>query len=241
MSYDATIEKLKSLRLTGMTRAYELILSTGQSREMSSEELVSYLVESEWDDRQNQKVKRLMKTAKFRYQANIEDINYSAGRNLEKSQILRFSDCGYLERKENIIITGATGVGKSYLSTALGVQACIRGYKVMYFNFGKILSLLKMKRADGSFLREISKLERKDLLIIDDFGLSILDVQNRLDLLEIMEDRCGKSSTIITSQLPIAKWHDVVGDATIADAILDRILHNAHRIELNGPSLRKKI
>lgn len=239
MADNQTITKLNQMKLFGMARAYEMLRSTRQSSEMSNDDCIAHLIEAEWDDRQNQKLKRLLKSAKFRYQACIEEINYSQGRNLDKSSLLKLASCHYLDQKENVIITGATGVGKSHIASALGNEACIKGYKTMYFNVGKLLTYLKMKRADGSYLREIEKLERQDLLILDDFGLAQLDTQNRLDLLEIMDDRHGKSSTIITSQLPITKWHDIINDQTIADAILDRLVHNAHRIELKGHSLRK--
>jgi DNA replication protein DnaC len=240
MPQNQTIAKLNQMKLFGMARAYEMLQSTRQSAGMTDAELVSHIVEAEWDDRQNQKLQRLLKSAKFRYHACVEEVAFTQDRNLDKSTFLKLAGCDYLEKKENVIITGATGVGKSHIASALGNEACIKGYKTTYCNVSKLLSLLKMKRADGSFLREIEKLERQDLLILDDFGLALLDTQNRLDLLEIIEDRHGKKSTIMTSQLPLNKWHDVIADSTIADAILDRLVHNAHRIELKGPSLRKK-
>jgi DNA replication protein DnaC len=240
MSENQTITKLNQMKLTGMARAYETTYSINQSNNLTIDEIISYIVESEWDNRQNQKLNSLIKAAKFRYQAFIGDISYSSERNLDKNFMLKLAGCDYLVKKENLIITGATGVGKSYIATALGNEACVKGYKTMYYNLGKLLISLKMKRADSSYLREIDKLQKQDLLILDDFGLAMLDTQNRLDLLEIIEDRYGKSSTIITSQLPITKWHDVIGDSTIADAIVDRLVHNAHRIELKGASLRKK-
>jgi DNA replication protein DnaC len=240
MSQNQTITKLNQMKLYGMARAYEMLQTTRQSGTMSEDELLSHIVEAEWDDKQNQKLHRLIKSAKFRYQACIEEIAFTQDRNLDKSSLLRLAGCDYLEKKENIIITGSTGVGKSHIASALGNEACIKGYKTIYCNVSKLLSLLKMKRSDGTYLREIEKLERQDLLILDDFGLAQLDTQNRLDLLEIIEDRHGKKSTIMTSQLPLTKWHDVIADSTIADAILDRLVHNAHRIELKGASLRKK-
>jgi DNA replication protein DnaC len=152
---------------------------------------------------------------------------------------MRFGECNFVKKHENIIITGSTGIGKSYLATALGHQACTQGYKVYYANIGKLFSRLKMGKADGSYLREISKIERQDLLIIDDFGLVPIDNQNRAALMEIVEDRHKMASMIITSQLPVNCWHEVIGEKTIADAILDRIVHDAHRIDLKGESLRK--
>lgn len=235
-----TTSKLNQMKLYGITRAYEALLTSRASENMTNDELVNYLVESEWDDRQNKKLDRLIKTAKFRYQACTEEVSFSTERNLDRNTFLRLSTCNYIEKKENIIITGATGVGKSHIASALGNQACIKGYKTIYYNTSKLLITLKMKRSDNTFIREIQNIENKDLLILDDFGLSKLDTQSRLDLLEIIEDRYGKKSTIVTSQLPINKWHDVIDDSTIGDAILDRLVHNAYRVELKGPSLRIK-
>jgi DNA replication protein DnaC len=240
MSQNQNIAKLNQMKVFGMARAYEQIRSSASSTAMTDDELITHLVEAEWDLRENQKLQRLIKSAKFRYQASVEEISFSKDRNLDKSIFLKLSNCDYIEKKENIIITGSTGVGKSHLASALGNAACVNGYKTSYCNVNKLLSLLKMKRADGSYLREIEKLERQDLIILDDFGIAEFDTQNRLDFLEIIEDRHGKKSTIMTSQIPLNKWHDVIADSTIADAILDRLVHNAHRIELKGRSLRKK-
>jgi DNA replication protein DnaC len=153
---------------------------------------------------------------------------------------MRLADCSFIEKKENVIITGATGVGKSYLASALGHQACIMGYKVRYYNMTKLFSSLKMSKADNTYLKEIGRIEKQDLLILDDFGLHPIDPATRLALLEIIEDRHSKSSTIIASQVPVNKWHELLGEQTIADAILDRIIHSSQRIELQGESLRKK-
>ena len=239
MTDNQTLNKMNQMKLFGMARAYELLRSTRQSGNISDEDTIAHIVDAEWDDKQNQKLSRLLKNARFRYQACIEEITFSNERNLSKNTLLKLAGCDYIEKKENIIITGATGVGKSHIASALGNEACTRGYKTMYFNLSKLLSSLKMKRVDGSYLREIEKLEHQDLLILDDFGLAQLDTQNRLDLLEILEDRYKKSSTIITTQLPITSWHEIIADSTIADAILDRLVHNAHKVELKGPSLRK--
>lgn len=240
MLQNQTLSKLNQMRLAGMANAYELTHKSRQSAEMTNDELIAHLVEAEWDERQNRKLQRLLKTAKFRYQSCTEDISFNKERNLDKNLFLRLAGCDYIEKKENIIITGATGVGKSHIASALGNEACIRGYKTIYLNIGKLLGSLKMKRADGSYLKEIEKLERQDLLILDDFGLAQFDTQSRLDLLEIIEDRHGRKSTIMTSQLPLNKWHEVIGDSTIADAILDRLVHSAYKIDLKGESLRIK-
>jgi len=234
-----TLEKIKKLKLSGMARAYQTSLENDILSKLSADELITMLVEAEWDDRLNRNIERRLHNAKFRYQSSIENIDYEADRNLDRNQMMRFAECTYIGRQENILITGSTGIGKSHLATALGHQACTLGYKVYYANMAKLFSKLKMGKADGSYMREISRIERQDLLILDDFGLVPIDNQNRSALMEIIEDRHKKASMIITSQLPVNCWHEVIGEKTIADAILDRIVHDAHRIELKGESLRK--
>lgn len=234
-----TLEKIKKLRLLGMARTYETSLENNKLAHLSADELITMLVEAEWDDRMNRNIERRLRNARFRYQSCMESIDYQAERNLDRNQIMRFAECNFIKKHENVIITGSTGIGKSYLATALGHQACTQGYKVYYANTGKLFTRLRMGKADGSYIREISKIERQDLLIIDDFGLVPIDNQNRSALLEIVEDRHKKASMIITSQLPVNCWHEVIGEKTIADAILDRIVHDAHRIDLRGESLRK--
>ena len=234
-----TLEKIRKLHLWGMARTYETNLENDKMSGLSGDELVSMLIEAEWDDRQNRNIERRMRNARFRYQSSMESIDYQAERNLDRGQILRFAECNFIRKHENIIITGSTGIGKSYIATALGHQACTLGFKVYYANLGKLFTRLKMGKADGSYLKEISKIERQDLLILDDFGLLPIDTQNRSALMEIVEDRHKRSSMMITSQLPVNCWHEVIGEKTVADAILDRIVHDAHRIELRGESLRK--
>jgi DNA replication protein DnaC len=239
MNNVATLEKMKQMRLSGMATAFQTAIETRSNQDMTADDLLSYLIESEYEERNNRKIKRSLETARFRYQASVEEINFHNQRNLDKNNFLRLADLTFIENKENIIITGKTGVGKSYLSSALGHKACINGYKVMYFNTGKLFSKLKMSGADNTYIKEIKKIEIQDLIILDDFGLQPLDNQTRLYLLEILEDRHGKKSTIITSQLPVTNWYEIIEDSTIADAILDRMVHTSHRIELNGESLRK--
>jgi DNA replication protein DnaC len=234
-----TLDKIKKLKLTGMARAYQTSLENNILSKLSADELITMLVEAEWDDRLNRNIERRLRNAKFRYQSSIENIDYEADRNLDRNQMMRFAECSYIRKQENILITGSTGIGKSHVATALGHQACTLGFKVYYANMAKLFSKLKMGKADGSYIREISRIERQDLLILDDFGLLPIDNQNRSALMEIIEDRHKKASTIITSQLPVNCWHEVIGEKTIADAILDRIVHDAHRIELRGESLRK--
>jgi DNA replication protein DnaC len=234
-----TLEKIKKLKLSGMALAYQTSLENNILSKLSADELITMLVEAEWDDRLNRNIERRLRNAKFRYQSSIENIDYEADRNLDRNQMMRFAECTYIGKQENILITGSTGIGKSHVATALGHQACTLGYKVYYANMAKLFSKLKMGKADGSYMREISRIERQDLLILDEFGLVPIDNQNRSALMEIIEDRHKKASMIITSQLPVNCWHEVIGEKTIADAILDRIVHDAHRIELKGESLRK--
>lgn len=239
MNTSETLEKMSQMRLRGMKDTYVLHLETAHSEKMSNDEIVALLVETEYADRQNRKTERLMKNAKFRYAASVAEINFTRNRNLDKSQIIRMASCDFIKKGTDLLITGPTGTGKSFLASALGNEACIRGYRTLYTNIMKLFSSLKMAKADGSHIKELLKIEKTDLLILDDFGLQKLDTENRLRLLEIIEDRHGRKSTIITSQLPVSAWHDPIGDATIADAILDRIVHNSLRIEINGGSMRK--
>jgi len=234
----ATIEKLNSMNLKGMARALKNSIEVGIS--LTADEFIAHLVDSEWDDRYNRRLERLIKEAKFRYKASIEEIDFSISRNLDKNLILRFSDCRWVKDKKNIIITGPTGAGKSFIASALGNQACIYGYRTYYFNTSKLFSYLKASKADGTYVKNLEKIAKASNLVLDDFGLEKLDPQSRLSFLEILEDRHGLASTIIASQIPINAWHDIIGDATIADAICDRIVNSSYRIELKGESVRKK-
>ena len=237
---EQTLQKMRQMKFYGMMRAFRTSLENDAMARMTPDELVSMLVESEWDDRNNRRIDRQIRNAKFRYKANVEQLHFDIDRNLDKNQVMRLAECTFIQRKENLLITGSNGIGKSYISPAIGNQACTLGYKVFYTNASKLFSKLKMAKADGSYLKEIAKIERQDLLIIDDFGLQALDGSNRTVLLEIIEDRHGNRSTIITSQLPVDQWYDIIGEQTIADAVLDRIVHDAHRIVLIGDSLRKQ-
>lgn len=234
-----TLEQMKALRLHGMHRAFKTSLEAG-SILYTQDELIAYLIQAEWDDKHERKIERLTKAARFRYKAAIEEISFDASRNINKNLVLRFASCDFIKQKENILITGSTGVGKSFIASALGYQACSLGYKVKYFNINKLFSKLKSAKADGSYLKEIDRIEKQDLLILDDFGLQELDNNKRQAFMEIIEDRHGKRSTIIVSQLPVIGWHQIIAEQTIADAILDRIVHSAHRLDLKGESMRKK-
>jgi DNA replication protein DnaC len=231
---------MQSLRLPGMRAAYEGIITTKNLHSIGNDELLNLLLQAEWDERENSKANRRLQNAKFRMRASMEEIDFIAQRGLDKTRLLRFTDCGFLKHAENILITGQTGVGKSYIASALGHLACQQGYKVNYFIAQTLFTTLRMSRADESYLRQVKRLEKQDLLIIDDFGMQPLDEMSRMMLLEIIEDRHQKSSTIIASQLPVEKWYDVIGESTVADAILDRLVHTSHRIELSGESMRKK-
>jgi len=235
-----TIEKMRTMKLYGMVRSFRTTLEGANTEQYTPDELIGMLVESEWDDRYNRKLDRSLQNAHFRYKASVEQISYTSDRHINKNQVLRLADCDFIAKKENVLITGSTGSGKSYIASALGHQACSHGYKVMYEHSTKIFARLKMGKADGSYLKELVKMEKQELLIIDDFGLQPLDAQSRTILMEIIEDRHGKRSTLFTSQVPVNKWYEVIGEQTIADAILDRIVHDAHRLELKGDSMRKK-
>ncbi len=223
-----TLEKMKNMRLYGMHRVFKTSLETNTNEEMTADEMTALLIDTEWDERHNRHIDRSMLNAHFRYKATIEQVDYSPQRG------------EFINKKENVLITGSTGTGKSFIASAIGHQACQLGFKVLYMNTSRLLSQLKMAKADGSAIKEMVRIEKQDLLILDDFGIQPYDLQSRTCLMEIIEDRHGKRSTIITSQLPIKQWYDVIGEKTIADAILDRIVHNAQRIQLKGESLRKK-
>lgn len=237
---EKTIDRLKEMKFYGMLRAFQTSFESGSINDLTRDQLIAHLVDEEWDDRYNRKIERSMKNARFRYNASVEQMYFEENRGMDKNEVMRLAECNFIDKKENILITGSTGIGKSYLACALGYQACTLGYRVMYFSTGKLFSKLKMAKADGSCISEIARMERQHLLILDDFGIQGMDAQNRAMLMEIIEDRHGKGSTIITSQVPVSKWHEVIGEKTIADAILDRLVHNAHRVELTGESLRKK-
>jgi DNA replication protein DnaC len=236
-----SLEKMIRMRLLGMHQAFKTsIAPEGQTQNFTSDELVHYLVQSEWDDRQHRSVQRGLKNANFRYSASIEQLDYTGQRGLDKNVVQRLSTGDFIKKGEDLFITGSTGTGKSFLASALGQQACLLGYKVLYTNTPKLMSHLKMAKADGAHLKELAKIEKQDVLILDDFGVQPFDAGSRALLLDIIEDRHGKRSTIITAQVPVKKWHEIIGEKTLADAILDRIVHQSIRIELYGESLRKK-
>ncbi len=240
MTNESTLEKLNRMKLFGMVRAFTQIMAANAKNNFTHDELIGHLVDAEWDDRENRKLNRLLSAARFRYQAAFEQIDFSSQRNLDKNAILRLGKCTWIQKGQSIIISGPTGVGKSFLACALGNLACHNGYSTAYFNCTKLFNLLRLSGADGSYTKLIRKIEKNHLLVLDDFGMEIFDKNTRLHFLEILEDRHGKNSTIITSQLPPNKWHEVIGEPTIADAICDRLIHSSQKIQLKGGSLRKK-
>jgi DNA replication protein DnaC len=237
---EETLKKMRQLKFFGMVRAFKTSMEDGKLKSMTADEMIAFLIESEWDDRNNRRIERHLRNAHFRYKSGIEQIDFDNNRNLDKNQMLRFVECDFIKKAENILITGSTGIGKSFIASAIGNQACMLDFNVFYSNTTKLFTKLKMAKADGSYIKEIARIEKQDLLILDDFGIYPLDNLSRAALMEIIEDRHGKRSTIITSQLPVKEWYDVIAEKTIADAILDRIVHDAHRIELEGESMRKK-
>jgi len=237
---ELTLSKMNQMKLYGMHGAFKTAIETGKTDHYTNDQFLAMLVESEWDDRNNRKTERMVNNARFHYKASVEDIVYDDSRNINRNSIIRLAECDYINRNENVLITGSTGVGKSYVATALGNQACFNGYRTMYFNATKLFAKLKMAKADGSYLKEMAKLERQRLLVLDDFGLQPLDSQNRMILMELIEDRNGKGSVIVTSQVPVKGWYDLIGKKTIADAIMDRLVHESHRVEITGESMRRK-
>lgn len=240
MLNEQSLEKLYAMRLTGMAEAFAEQLQQPDVGELSFEERFGLLVDRQWIWREDRRMKRLLKNAKLRVDACIEDIDYKAPRGVDKSVILRLASGDWIKQAQNVIIVGPTGVGKTYLACALANRACRSGLSSFYVRAPRLFHDVALARADGSYPNLMNKLTKTKVLVIDDLGLAPLNDPQRRDLLEIIEDRQGLSSTIVASQLPIENWHENIGDPTIADAILDRLVHNAHRINLKGTSMRKK-
>jgi DNA replication protein DnaC len=241
MLTEPTIDKLKTLRLDAMAAAWEAQRADAATHKLAFDERLGLLVDAEWLARENKRMARALKEARLRLsQACLEDIDYSPRRELDKAAIRQLASCRWIDESQNVLITGATGTGKTYLACALAQQACRKGKRANYRRASRLFDELTLARADGSFIRLLARLARVDVLIIDDWAMAPVKDQERRDILEVIEDRYGCRSTILTSQLPPSKWHDHLGDPNHADAICDRLLHNAHRLVLKGPSRRKE-
>ena len=239
MNINATFEKLNAMRLNGFESAYRQIIDNAQQEKFTADELIAHLVDAEYDDKYNKKLDRLIKQAKLKQTASFDQLNYHHPRGLDKNHLLRLQNCDWIKKSRDLLITGPTGVGKSFIACAFGFQACVNEMKVMYVTSNKLLDRLMFAKADGSYIKLIDSIAKNKLLIIDDFVLRKVDNKQCTMLLDIIDDRHGKSSTVITSQLPVKSWYDCFAEPTIADAILDRLTNGSYRIDLDGDSMRK--
>jgi len=235
-----TLEKLTTMRFTGMAAALEEQMQMDGHLDMTFEERLGLLLDREQAVRETRRMKTRLRKAKLRQQASVEDIDFRHPRGLDKSLVVRLADCEWIKKRNNLIITGPTGVGKSYLACAFAEKACREGFSVLYLRTTKLFEDLSLAKGDGRYLKLLTSYAKTDLLVLDDYGLLELNQEQRHDLLEILEDRHGLKSTLVTSQLPVEHWHEQIGDPTLADAILDRLVHSAHKLELEGDSMRKK-
>ena len=241
MLNEPTMERLAAMRLHGLVEAWHQQQRQADMATLSFDERFALLVEAEWLYRENQRLTRALKEAKLKLNhACVEDIDYPARRELDRAQIRQLASCRWVQEHHNILITGATGTGKTFVACALAQKACRSGHRALYRRASRLFDELTLARADGTYARVLQRLARIDVLVVDDWALAAVSEQERQDLLEILEDRHGARSTIVTSQLPVPKWHAHIGDPTLADAICDRLLHNAHRLVLKGPSRRKE-
>ena len=240
MNTQETIIQLKELKLRGMASSFESIINLPVQNRPTLELAIAKMVEAENQDRRDRKTEMSLKTSRLRYTALIEDVICSTDRNFTKEDLASLADCSFIRRHENLLIQGKCGCGKSFLACAIGRQACVLGYRTAYLNMNSFVEKVAMSKLDGSFLKMITSLEKNDLIILDDFGLQPMDTNTRLALLQILEERYERKSVIIASQLPITKWYDYIDDPTLADAIMDRLISNANKIELKGESMRQK-
>jgi DNA replication protein DnaC len=235
-----TLDKLYIMKLLGMADGFKEQIQQPSFQDLSFDQRFGMLVDGQWIWKENKRLKRLLKEAKLKLQASIEDIDYKTSRGIEKSVLMNLTSCNWIRNHQNLLISGPTGVGKTFLACALAQKACREGFRTLYLRMPQFFYQIALARADGTYGNLMNKFSKTRLLVLDDLGLTSLNDTERRDLLEVIEDRHGATSTLITSQLPIENWHDHIGDPTIADAILDRIIHSAHRIQLKGGSMRKK-
>lgn len=241
MLLEQTLDKLTQMKLFGMADGLRSRMARQDHSELAVADVIGLVVDDEWTRREKRKAESLLRGAAFKDAASIEDLNYRSNRNLKRAQVNELTRYGWLTAKQNLVITGATGAGKSYLSQAIGHRACRDGHSVMYFRVSKFVSTLQLARAQGSYLTFLKRLMRTKLLVLDDLGIDLLDEQSIRDFLEVLDDRHGTGSTMVTSQLPVSHWHEYLGGGMIADSICDRLLSNSLRIELESKeSMRKK-
>lgn len=241
MNNQTTIEKLRKMRLGAMAKMHSQHVANQDFNDLSPDEYLALLTDHEYEERLHNKINRLIKQARFKQQASISEVDYQQNRNLEKNMFQRLASLDFIHKKENIILSGASGVGKSYLVQALGNQACQMGIKTLYSNTARLFKRLKLAKVDGTYLKELNKINKMQVLILDDFGLQSFDNHAREALMDIIDDRYNSNSTIIASQMPVSAWYEIIGEGTVADAILDRIVNSSHRINLTGESMRKKV
>lgn len=239
MLQNPTLDLLHELRLPGMALALQEQQGMPDLQDLAFEDRLALLLEREKTDRSNRRFQRLLGQARLHLEATIEDLNFKKSRGMDRSLILRLAACEWIGHGQSVLLVGPTGSGKSYLACALGHQACRHGFSVRYFRLSRLFDELRLARGDGSRTRLLQRLARANLLILDDWGLAPLDDPARQDLLEVLDDRYGRRGTLLTSQVPVDHWHEIVGEPTFGDAILDRLLHNAHRITLSGGSMRR--